>query len=108
MVNKKNFPISYILPDNNSMSNMMTIIPNPPLGKYPQFLLCDQVGSAPTINNIKTMSNILLIAMTSPHNTQLKLTFLLIHIVMDRVSKRIDLFVSFILRNPICLLNFSR
>lgn len=38
------------------MIKMTTIRPPPPLGPYPQFRLCDHVGSAPSNNKIKITS----------------------------------------------------
>jgi hypothetical protein len=41
-----------ILPSRSRMTRMVRTTPNPPVGAYPQFRLCGQVGSAPI--NIRT------------------------------------------------------
>ena len=54
----KIFKPLYSLPINTKTIRMITIRPKPPLGPYPQFLLCDHDGIAPINIRIKTINNI--------------------------------------------------
>ena len=53
-----------ILPSKSRMTTMTRTKPNPPVGPYPQFRLCGQVGSEPsnirTSSTTKTVPNIMI------------------------------------------------
>jgi hypothetical protein len=47
-----------ILPVNTRISKITTTRPRPPLGPYPQLLLCGHEGKAPINSRMSTMSRI--------------------------------------------------
>jgi len=52
----------------NSTITMITSSPTPPTGPYPQLLLCDQVGNAPTSIRTRTINKMVPKLMTVSFN----------------------------------------
>src|SRR5271155_128310 len=55
-----------IFPSNNNTIRTTTMSPTPPLGPYPQLLLCPQVGNTPTSAKIRTIRRIVPILIFLP------------------------------------------
>jgi len=49
---------AYILPSTNKINRITRIKPTPPLGPYPQLLLCGHAGTAPTNANARIINRI--------------------------------------------------